>query len=108
MPVTLSNLYPIVSDPDSLKLSHEPRKKLTASGSNFPPSTPPFTSHPFVRGMSITPSTITWATCTPFGPNSRARLWPSARAANLPAAKVLKVDEPRIEAVAPVMSREGG
>ena len=58
--------------------------------------------------MSMTASMMAWATCTPFGPNSRARDWLSARTANLPAAKVAKLAEPRTEAVAPVMIRDGG
>lgn len=54
------------------------------------------------------PSMTARATCTPLGPNSRARDWVMARWANLPAAKVLKKAEPRTEAVAPVTRREGG
>ena len=54
------------------------------------------------------PSIMACATWTPLGPNSRARLWPNARAANLPAAKEPQRAEPLMDAVAPVISREGG
>lgn len=54
------------------------------------------------------PSIIACATWTPLGPNSRAKLCPKARMANLPAAKEPQSAEPFIDAVAPVMSKEGG
>jgi hypothetical protein len=44
----------------------------------------------------------------PFGPNSLARLCPVALSANFPLANEDMVAEPRTEAVAPVMIKEGG
>lgn len=44
----------------------------------------------------------------PRGPNSLARHCPRARDADLPVAKEAKFAEPLMEAVAPVMRREGG
>lgn len=61
-----------------------------------------------IRGPSMPLSMTARATCTPFGPNSRARDCPRARWANIPAAKVPNLAEPRREAVAPVMRRVGG
>ena len=51
---------------------------------------------------------ITCATCTPFGPNSRASDCARAREPNLPAAKAPQSAPPRKEAVAPVTSNVGG
>lgn len=81
-------------------------RKHTAPGSNFPSSCS--LAQSFVRGISITPSIITWETWTPFGPNSRASDWASARRANLPVAKAAKFAEPFTLAVAPVKIRVGG
>ena len=78
---------------------------LTASGSIFPPG-PKFQS--FVLGISITPSMTACATCTPFGPISRARLCAIARRANFIVAKAAKLAEPFTEAVAPVKISVGG
>ena len=50
-----------------------PQRQLTASGLIFA-SSPRFFVHSFVLSMSMIPSTLTCATCTPFGPNSLARL----------------------------------
>jgi hypothetical protein len=74
----------------------------------LPSSAPLLNSRPFAFGVSITPSMIACATCTPFGPNSRASDCASARALNLPDANEPQSAEPRREAVAPVMSRVGG
>lgn len=81
-------------------------RKHTAPGSNFPSSCS--LAQSFVRGISITPSIITWETWTPFGPNSRASDWASARRANLPVAKAAKFADPFTLAVAPVKIRVGG
>lgn len=83
----------------------EKYETLTAAGSNLPSSPK---SHPLVRGISMTPSTTTWATCTPLGPNSRARLWASARRANLALAKEAQEALPFTDAVAPVKIRDAG
>lgn len=81
-------------------------RKLTASGLSFASGCSNF--HLFVRGMSITPSTITWETCTPLGPNSLASDCASALRANLPVANAEKVAEPLMLAVAPVKINVGG
>lgn len=75
------------------------REKLTASGLSFASSCSK--TYPFVRGISITPSTMTCATWTPFGPNSRARDCERALRPNFALAKTLKSAEPRTLAVAP-------
>lgn len=62
----------------------------------------------FVRGISMTPSRMTCATCTPCGPNSRARDCANALSANLPEAKAENVAEPFRLAVAPVNIKVGG
>jgi hypothetical protein len=54
------------------------------------------------------PSIIACATCTPLGPNSRAKLCPTARNANLPEANEAQFAPPLRDAVAPVRRREGG
>lgn len=82
--------------------------KLTASGANFPSLTPLLTGQSFVRGISITPSMMIWATWTPCGPNSLASDWPRALRANLPAAKLWNRADPFNDAVAPVIRRDGG
>ena len=48
------------------------------------------------------------ATCTPRGPNSRARLCARARRANFPVAKEAQFAEPLSAAVAEVNIRVGG
>lgn len=88
-----------------LKRQKEIRKVLTASGSIFPPSPK---SHSFVLGISMTPSITACAICTPFGPNSLARLCAIALRANFIVAKAAKFAEPFTEAVAPVKMRLGG
>ena len=45
---------------------------------------------------------ITWATCTPWGPSSRAIDWASARRPNFPTARHANRAPPRSDAVAPV------
>jgi hypothetical protein len=55
-----------------------------------------------IQGMSIGPSTTTWATCTPTGPSSRAIDCASARSANFAPANAAKPGPPRRLAVAPV------
>ena len=78
------------------------RLEIFASGFPLP------TSQSFVFGISITPSTITCETCTPWGPNSRARDWDRARTAHFPVAKEAHIALPLTEAVAPVKIRVGG
>ena len=78
-----------------------------ASGSILPSGGESF-NHSFVLGMSITPSMMAWATCTPLGANSLATLWAKARIAYF---AVLKLDMRALdftEAVAPVKMRVGG
>jgi hypothetical protein len=58
--------------------------------------------------MSMTPSIIACATCTPFGPNSRASDWAKALIANLPVANEEHSAEPFIAAVADVKMSVGG
>lgn len=82
------------------------RQVLTASASIFASSCS--NTYPLVRGISITPSIIACATCTPLGPNSFARLCVSALNAVLPVAKEEVKAAPRTEAVAPVKTRVGG
>ena len=72
---------------------------LASGASNF---------HSFACGVSIGPSITACETCTPCGPNSRARLCAIARVAHLPDAKVAKFAEPRTDAVAPVKTSVGG
>ena len=55
----------------------------------------------------MTPSIIACATCTPFGPNSRASDWAKALIANLPVAKEEQNAEPLMAAVADVKMRRG-
>lgn len=76
-----------------------------ASGSIFASLANPYAC---VRGMSMTPSMTACATCTPWGPNSRARDCERARRACFMVAKAAKRAEPFTEAVAPVKIREGG
>lgn len=54
---------------------------------------------------ALSPSTMTWATWTPCGPNSLARDCESARVANLAGANAANWAEPFREAVAPVKMR---
>ena len=82
------------------------RKRLTASALIFASGLSKV--HSFVLGMSITPSMIACAICTPWGPNSLPRLCASARRANFPHAKLANVALPLREAVAPVKIRVGG
>lgn len=79
---------------------------LTASGLIFASGASNFQS--LVLSMSIIPSIMAWATCTPFGPNSRANDWAKALMANLPVAKEEHSAEPLIAAVAEVKMRVGG
>lgn len=65
-------------------------------------------SHSFVLGMSITPSMIAWATCTPWGANSRAMDWDRARMAYLAVEKEAMRALDLTEAVAPVKIKVGG
>ena len=65
-------------------------------------------SHSFVLGMSITPSMMACATCTPLGANSFAILVDSARIANLDDAKLDISAFALMEAVAPVKINVGG
>lgn len=76
------------------------RSRLTASGLSFASSCSK--TYPFVRGISITPSTMTCATCTPLGPNSLAKDCERALRPNFALAKAPKRAEPRTLAVAPV------
>lgn len=119
VPITLRNLhhcqfYPRKHSTRKSRKGSQERserggaKQRTASGSILPSSTPPFTTLSLPQGVSIPPSMTASATCTPFGPNSRASDWARARWANFAAAKVLKRAEPRTEAVAPVTRRVGG
>ena len=62
----------------------------------------------FSLGMSMIPSIMACATWTPCGPNSRDRDCASPRKANFPAAKEPNVADPLTDAVAPVISRDGG
>ncbi|KAL9619963.1 MAG: hypothetical protein Q9160_005432 [Pyrenula sp. 1 TL-2023] len=64
--------------------------------------------NPTGGGSILTPSTITWLTCTPLGPNSRASDWASAFKANFPDAKDEKFADPLTDAVAPVKISVGG
>ena len=66
------------------------------------------TFHSLVRGISMTPSMMACATCTPLGPNSRPSDCPSARRANLPVANDAHPTEPLSAAVAPVKISVGG
>ena len=79
---------------------------LTAWGSSLASSCSSFQA--FVRGISMIPSMITWETCTPFGPNSRARDCANARRANFPVAKAEKLADPFRLPVAPVKIKVGG
>ena len=103
MPVRIGNLRIISIIQQTNKNINN---KLTTSGSSFASSCSNF--HSFVRGISITPSTITCETCTPCGPNSRASDCANARNANLPEAKAESAAEPFKLAVAPVKIRVGG
>ena len=82
------------------------KNQLTASGLIFASGASNF--HSLVLSISITPSITAWATCTPRGPNSLARLCVSARRANLPVAKADVKADPFSAAVAPVKMRVGG
>jgi len=64
--------------------------------------------HSFVLGISITPSMMAWTTCTPFGPNSRAKDCDRALMANLPVAKLENNAPPLRAAVAEVKINVGG
>lgn len=80
--------------------------QLTASGLIFPSGCS--TCQSLVRGISMIPSMILWATWTPCGPNSLAKLWLKARAAHFPAAKEPNCADPFMDAVAPVKISVGG
>src|ERR1700680_985111 len=54
-----------------------------------------FAMNALARSPSITPSTTTWATWMPLGPNSRARLCAVMRRAAFAAAKEEKLARPR-------------
>lgn len=54
------------------------------------------------------PSTMTWPTWMPWGANSLARHWASARCANLADAKVEKPADLLSDPVAPVKMSVGG
>ena len=82
------------------------KKKLTACASIFASSFS--NTHLLVLGISITPSMMACATCTPRGPNSLPKLCDSARNAVLPVANEDVSAEPRIDAVAPVKMSVGG
>lgn len=86
----------------------EDLNRLTASELIFPSGAPSLIGQSLVLGISITPSMMACATCTPLGPNSRARLCPVARRANLPLANEALVARAEIDAVVPVMIRDGG
>lgn len=112
IPVRVRNLQPLAQTlhtiilPPLHPLSTAGSKKLTAPGLIFP-STPSIL-YPFVLSISITPSTTTCATCTPFGPNSLPKLCASALRANFPVAKLEHRALPFIDAVAPVKMSVGG
>ena len=78
-----------------------------ASGLNFESGRPSSTAHSLVFGVSMMPSTITWLTCTPCGPNSLASDCASARSANFGAANDDSRAPLRSDAVAPVKRRVG-
>ena len=80
--------------------------ELTACGLIFASGASNFQS--LVLSMSMTPSIIACATCTPFGPNSRASDWAKALIANLPVAKEEHNAEPFMAAVADVKMSVGG
>jgi hypothetical protein len=80
---------------------------LTPSGLSLA-SGPIFVNNSLVLGILITPSMIACATCTPWGPNSFARLWLSALSAHLPVENELSCALDLTEAVAPVKISEGG
>jgi hypothetical protein len=79
---------------------------LTACGLIFASGASNFQS--LVLSMSMTPSIIAWATCTPLGPNSRVSDWAKALIANLPVANEEHSAEPLIPAVADVKISVGG
>ena len=107
----LEGFFPSYIPSILLHCSFSPKKKdplvrLTASGLIFASS--PSSFHSFVLGISITPSIIACATCTPLGPNSLAKLCASALIANFPVAKLEHKALPFTEAVAPVKINVGG
>ena len=109
-PLPLPNPFPPQTTPKRSRAhvqDQEKGQKLTASALIFA-SSPPSTFHSLVRGISITPSMTACATCTPRGPNSRARLCARARRANFPVAKEAQFAEPLSAAVAEVKIRVGG
>ena len=64
--------------------------------------------HALVTGVSMSPSIMACATWTPWGPNSRASDWLTARNANLPAEKEENRAEALRDAVAPETIKDGG
>lgn len=110
VPIRVGNLNHVSESPQKLynKIRHRPEQILTASELIFPSGAPPLTGQSWVLGISITPSIIACATCTPLGPNSLARLCPVALRANFPLANEDIVADPLKDAVAPVIINEGG